>query len=139
MAFVLASSAPPFIGMVETGVRALHEPIKFGLAWVPLLIAAWAAVCMTAYATAFSLAFLLRGRQPQEARSQELSAAVGLAAGLTFVFIPNLALWGLVAVVALGPVLFRTWSAQGLDEQACSGVDAAQLHAAADEPRPTQP
>jgi len=115
------------------GVRAIHAPIEFALGWIPFLMAAWCATCITMYAVAFGWTFLLTGRKPQA--SQLLSAAAGLALGLATIHAHFHPAWWPLSIIALWPLLVRRDRGPGLDPAPLSGVDAAQLDAAADESR----
>lgn len=108
-AFLLASCAAPLVPLTALGIRSTREPMKlFGPACVPIYIAIWACVCAAAYAAARLLATWVRSSTPQVGRSAYLSVTVGLLLGLAVTFFGNYWPWSLGAVVALGPVLFRT-------------------------------
>ena len=98
----------PFVGMVYTGVRALFEPIKFSLSWIPLLLVLYVGMSAICFGLSLGLACLLRWHVRFDGRSPWLTGAWGLLLGLASVFPPNVPVpWAFAVVVGGGLALFR--------------------------------
>jgi hypothetical protein len=138
-AFITASCVAPGVGLVMLGVRSLSEPMKlFGPMCVPIHLAIWAALAALSFSAARGYARWARGGAPQGVWSGPLIILVGFLQGYAAAM-SDYGLHALVAVVALGPALFRSASPEPLVAVGESRDDAAQLHARADEPRSSQP
>ena len=125
--FVAASCAAPAVNLVTLGLLSLEQPMKlFGPACVPIYLAIWAALAYGSYRGAHAYASWARGQTAQESRSLNMALLVGFAQGYA-VAAGGYWLQSLVAVVGLGPVLFRSQASAPLGGHGASGMDADEL------------
>lgn len=139
-AFVVASCAAPAVGLVTLGVRSLSEPMKlFGPICVPIYLAIWAALAALSYSAARGYAIWTRAGAPQVVWSGPVTVLVGFLQGYAAA-VGGYGVHGLVVVLTLGPVLFRSASSKPLVVVSEPRDDAqAQLHSGADAARSNQP